>query len=194
MPDQLGGLRLRVGESLLRLAQLVGEGPQPRLHLAQLLGLPLTLLVDAVQLPRPPFPFGLAEPGALADLPQQIRGEPAQRVPARRQPVPALLQHRPLLLQGGHAAAQRRVVLGGSRAARSPCAHDPHVEHGRRETGGQLGVQGPVDGRGADRSQPQLLRSGTQFEYRGAFDVGAVLGAGDGGDGEGDGGGRLRRR
>ncbi|MEY9816175.1 hypothetical protein RKD21_006432 [Streptomyces albogriseolus] len=192
MPDQLGGLRLGVGEGLLGLAQLAGQGLQPRRHLAQPLGLVLTLPVDAVQLPGPAVRFGLAEPGALTDLPQQIGGEPAQRVPARRQPLPALLQHQPLLLQRGHAAAQRRVVVGGAGPARRPRAHDPHVEHGRRETGGQLGVQGPVDGRRGDRTESHLLRPGPQFERRGAFDVGAVLGAGDGGDGEGDRGDRLR--
>lgn len=81
MPDQFGGLRLRVGEGLLGLAQLVGQDPQPRLHLAELLGLPLTFLVDAVQLPCPALPFGLAESGALADLPQQIGGEPPSASP-----------------------------------------------------------------------------------------------------------------
>ena len=57
--------------------------------------------------------------------------------------------------------------------------------------GGQLGMEGPVDGQCTDRPETQPLDPGLQVEHGGALDVGAVLEAGDGGDGEGD---RLRGR
>jgi hypothetical protein len=50
-------------------------------------------------------------------------------------------------------------------------------------------MDGAVDGQRADRTQPQPLDAGFEVEHGGAFDVGAVLQAGDGGDGKGD---RLR--
>lgn len=57
--------------------------------------------------------------------------------------------------------------------------------------GGQLGMEGAVDGLRADRAEPQPLDPGLQVEHGGALDVGAVFQAGDGDDGEGD---RLRGR
>ncbi len=57
--------------------------------------------------------------------------------------------------------------------------------------GGQLGVEGAVDGQRGDRPEAQPLDSGSKVEHDGALDVGPVLQAGDGGDGKGD---RLRGR
>ncbi|CAM5388353.1 hypothetical protein SGRIM128S_03570 [Streptomyces griseomycini] len=189
--DQLGRLRLGELQRPLGLGQLGGQGGQPGLHGAQPLAGGAAFVVHAVQLARPAGPLGLSAAGALADLPQQIGGETAEQVEAGPQPVTPLPQGGPLLLEGRHAVAQGGVVVGGPRSARRPAADDPHVEHGRLVAGGQLGVEGAVDGQRADRPETQPLDAGLQIEHDGALDVGAVLQAGDGGDGEGD---RLRCR
>jgi hypothetical protein len=192
MADQLGGLLLGEVHGPLGFAEFGSEGGQPGLHGAELLAVRVALVVHPVQFAGPMGPFGLPGAGAFADLPQQIGCEAAEQVKAGMQPVASLPQGQSLLFEGVYAVAQGGVVVGGrQRPARRPAADNPHVEHGRGVIGGQLGMEGPVDGQRTDRPETQPLDPGLQVEHDGALDVGAILKARDGGDGEGD---RLRGR
>lgn len=81
------------------------------------------------------------------------------------QPIASLPEGEPLLFEGVHEVAQGGVVVGGwLRPAWRPAADDPHVEHGRRVIGGQLGMEGTVDGRRTDRPETQALDPRLQVE------------------------------
>lgn len=187
MADQLRGLLLGELHGPLGLPESDRDVGQPGVRGPELLAVCVALLAHPVQLAGPAVLFGLAGTGAFADLPQHIGGESAEQVETGLQPVASPAQGQPLLFEVVYAVAQGGVVLGGrQRRARCPAADDPYVEHGRVVTGGQFGMEGPVDGQRTDRPETQPLDPGLQVEHDGAFDVGAVLQAGDGGDGESD--------
>lgn len=153
--DQRGGLGLGTVHGLPGLPELDGEGGQPGVHGTQSLAVRIALAVHPVHLAGPAGPVGLPGAGALADLPQQIGGEAAEHVESGEQPVALLSQGDLLLFEDVHAVAQGGVLVGGrQRSARLPATDDPYVEHGGPVFGGQLGVQGAVDGQRADRTEP----------------------------------------
>lgn len=192
MADQLGGFRLGQVHGLPGLPELDREGGQPGVHGAQLFPVRIPLAVHPVHLAGPAGSVALTTAGALTDLPQQIGRQPAEHAEAGVQPLALPPQRELFLFEVVDAQAKDGVLLGGrQRSARLPGAHDAHVEHGGGSVGGQLGVQGAVDGQRADRTEAQPLDPGRQVQDDAALDVGAVLQAGDGGDGKGD---RLRGR
>lgn len=154
MADQLGGLLLGEIHGPLSFLEFDSESGQSGFHGAELLAVRVALVVHPVQFAGPAEPFGLPGAGAFADLPQQIGGEAAEQVKAGMQPVASLPQGQPLLLEGVYAVAQGGIVVGGRQwPTRRPAADDPYVEHGRGVIGGQLGMEGPVDGQRTDRPE-----------------------------------------